>query len=144
MNPKPPLCAALSLLLLGCSAPLHLYPVQGPLAAQQPLPVLTARATGLTSGTISFTLPSGEACAGPWAPIRPGQVEQSLAPTWDSVYGPGHYLAHVLGSQWHGQARLTGNQGTRMHLEFYRDTVPDAPLQGVARDEAGNVYKVGP
>ena len=136
------LAPAALLAFIGCSGSLYFYPVRGPLAAQQPVPVITAKATGLASGSISLLLPSGEKCQGPWAPVPQGQVDNELSSTWNSVYGPGNYEARVLGSKWHGKAILTGNQGSKIQLEFFRDTVKDAPLQGVARDNAGNVYKI--
>lgn len=137
-----PFVFAAALALTACSAPFHLYPVTGPLAGQQPVPVILAKATGMRSGSISFRLPTGETCAGAWAPVAPGQVDNDLAPTWDSVFGAGNYVAKVLGSKWHGKAIIRGDQGSVVQIEFYRDTVVDSPLQGVAKDNNGNIYKV--
>lgn len=137
-----PFAFAAALALTACTAPFHLYPVKGPLAGQQPVPVILAKATGVTSGTISFLLPTGESCAGAWAPVAPGQVVNDLAPAWDSVFGEGNYVARVLGAKWHGRATIRGDQGTVVLIEFYRDTVQDSPLLGIAKDNNGNIYKV--
>jgi hypothetical protein len=59
--------------LAGCMVmvPGHLYPVQGSLAAQTPVPIYKVTLGGvLESGTMSATLPDGEVCKGSWAPVR--------------------------------------------------------------------------
>ena len=121
---------------------LYLYPVKGPLAEQQPGLALTARTRGLASGTIAFQLPSGEACEGPWEPIPSGQAASELSAAWDLVFGPGYHTAQVLGARWRGRATLTGNRGTEVQLQFYRKEERNSPLLGVAKDSAGNVFKV--
>ena len=79
----------------------------------------------------------------------PGQF--SLASAWDTVYGQGFYTAHVLGTPLFAQTVLTGNQGSVLQVEMYRqehgsDTDPNsvAPLdiRGVAKDSKGNIYKL--
>lgn len=141
MHIKQFLSPAILLLLVAC-ATLHLYPVKGPLTDQKSVSVITAKITGLNSGTISFSLPTGETCEGPWKRIPPGQVDNELSPIWDSVYGAGYYVANVLGSTLHGTAIIAGSKGTIFHLGFYRDTVKASPLLGVAKDDSGNIYKV--
>ncbi|WP_306591832.1 hypothetical protein [Geothrix sp. 21YS21S-4] len=121
---------------------LFLYPVKGPFSDQSPALAITASTSGLTSGFISFQLPSGEACEGPWARVPPGQMTSELSGSWDLLFGQGYYTAHVLGSKWHGKSKILGNRGTEFQLEFYREETKDAPLLGVAKDTAGNVYKV--
>ena len=141
------------LLLLGCSAHLHLYPVHGPLADQRSVPVIKGKATGWLSGSISFVLPDGETCQGPWSPVSPNQVHQNalvanasaagdLSSAWNAVFGSGYYVANVLGARQHGQAVLNGDRGTIIQLEFYRNTVEDSPLLGIAKDSKGNIYKL--
>lgn len=146
MHIKQSLSPAILLLLLASCTTLHLYPVKGPLADQKSVSVVTAKATGwyteLYAKTISFSLPTGETCEGPWKLIPRGQVDNELSSIWDSIYGAGYYVANVLGSTWHGTAIITGSKGTIFHLEFYRDTVKGSPLLGVAKDDSGNVYKV--
>ena|ERR1039457_1179593 len=140
-------------LMVGCSATVRLYPVQGPLMSQSPAPVFTGKFTGvLNAGGISFVLSNGELCQGRWTrmvPVKGSQGTQSAPPPaspdmpalWDQIYGPGYYVSHVLGTRLHGQAVVTGNRGTVLTVEFYRpDAIPQ--IQGVAKDSNGNVYKM--
>jgi hypothetical protein len=142
-------------LLLGCSfsASVQLYPVQGPLATQTPLPVLNATKTGLTSGHFSLVLPGGEICQGPWSLVRPvlapgggGQTESpnehQLSSAWDSIHGAGFYVAQVLGARQYGRAKLVGAQGSIIYLEIYCSDVQNSPVLGVAQDNRGNTFKV--
>lgn len=87
-------------------------------------------------------LPEDETCVGAWSAVPPEQAGDGLASAWDAIYGPGFYVAQVLGSTWRGRATLTGSRGTVFHLEFNRDTVTGARLRGVARDNRQNLYKV--
>jgi hypothetical protein len=121
---------------------LYLYPVKGPIASQLPKAAITGFSTGITAGSISFQLPSGESCTGAWEPIPKDQAESSLASQWDLVFGEGYFTRNVLGSRWRGKARITGNKGSEFRLEFYRGDPKGSPLLGVAHDSAGNVYKV--
>jgi hypothetical protein len=142
-----------SFLMVGCSATARLYPVQGPLMSQAPVPVFTGKFTGaLNAGNISFVLSNGEVCQGRWTrivPVKGAQGAQSAPPPaspgmpaiWDQIYGPGYYVSHVLGMRLHGQASITGNRGTVLTVEFYRpDAVPE--ILGVAKDSNGNVFKM--
>jgi hypothetical protein len=133
------------LLYVGC-IPMHpklfLYPVKGPMSDQNPPSAITASTRGFTSGSISFRLPTGEVCEGPWTLVPSGQMASGLAEAWDLVFGQGYYTAHVLGAKQHGTSTIRGDRGSEFRLEFYRDTVEGSPLLGVAKDAAGNVYKV--
>lgn len=138
-----------SLLLTACIPPipnlapkLYLHPVKGPMATEHPQATITGFSTGFSSGSISFQLPSGEACKGAWEPIPQDQPGSSLAATWDLVYGEGYFTNHVLGSKWRGKSNITGSKGSKFLLEFYRGMPKDSPLLGIAQDAAGNVYKV--
>jgi hypothetical protein len=145
--------------LSGRSATARLYPVQGPLSAQTPPPVYIAKMTGaFTSGSFSATLNGSEACTGRWAQVaRPkastdatpasiGAAADNMSAEWDTVYGPGFYVAHVLGARLYARAVLTGNQGTVLNVELYKpDTVENSnasAIRGVAKDNRDNVYKV--
>ena len=146
------------LFLSGCRATGRLYPVQGPLSAQTPTPVLLAKLTGaFNSGDISVVLSDGELCKGHWATVpRPhvskGDPATSTAPpnnmsaVWDTIYGPGFFVSHVLGKRLYVQTALTGDRGTTLNLEMYK---PDgnekntiASIQGVAKDSKDNIYKM--
>jgi hypothetical protein len=141
-------------LLTGCYAKGHLYPVQGPLAAEVPLPILPATATGIfNSGSLTVTLPGGERCKGAWkmvnrksnsGPQASAQPYVDLASAWDTVYGAGFYTAHILGTRLHVHAALTGDKGSVLHVEIYRPDTTNEPVEikGVAKDDKGNIYKV--
>ena len=147
--------------LSGCVRAAHLYPIQGPLAAQAPPPIYTGRITGLIySGGISARLANGQQFSGKWRAqsvrtqakeSRAGVVPPfTLSAEWDAVYGAGFYTAHVLGAHLFARTTLTGNQGGALQLEMISQPVETvgtqdvaAPnIRGVARDEKGNVYKV--
>ena len=152
---------ALSLLcvstLTGC-ATARLYPIQGPLSMRTPPPVYVAKMTGaFNSGDFSVVIGDGEVCKGRWAQVpRPNTSNaattasappaNNLSAEWDTVYGTGFYVAHVLGARLYARAVLTGNRGTILNVELYkpdkvRDTAVGA-IKGVAKDDKGNIYKV--
>jgi hypothetical protein len=147
-------------LMVGCSATARFYPVQGPLSSQTPLPVPVAKVTfGVNPGNISVVLGDGEVCKGRWAVVPRGQVPKGAAaanaltaigmqPEWDTVYGPGFYVAHVLGTKYYAQVMATGNRGTVLNVEMYRpENVEEhgnliAAVKGVAKDNKDNIYKL--
>jgi hypothetical protein len=144
---------------IGCFHTARFYPVAGPLSAQTPVPVLVGKMTGaLNSGDFSVTLGSGEVCKGRWAVVHQPTVpkgeaaakqpdDNGMPAAWDSVYGPGFYVAHVLGAKLHAEAKLTGDRGNVLNVELYRPpdehpgSVPGS-IKGVAKDTQGNIYKV--
>lgn len=148
---------ALATALTGCislSAPGAFSPVRGPLSQQSALPpAYTAKMSGLLSGTISVNLPNGEVCTGPWSfvsktpPASSGLSAGAAAPMdaaadWDFVYGPGFYVAHVVGNQLYARATLTGNMGTVMYVEMSNETNTRGNTKGVAEDNKGNLFKI--
>lgn len=145
-------------ILSGCSATARLYPVQGPLSTETPVPVYVAKLTdGLRSGNFSAVLSDGEVCTGRWQAVpRPKTPKDattasspsadSLSAEWDTVYGPGFYVSHVLGARLYGRAVLTGNRATVLNVEIYKpqdgeNTGPGA-IKGVAKDNKNNIYKI--
>ena len=145
------LCAAVlfASLMGGCVYHAKFYPVQGPLAEQSPVPVALAKFTGpFSSGNLSLTLPDGEVCKGRWhATSTP--ANSPLQSAWDSTYGKGFYVAHVLGAHLYAQATIRGNRGTVLNVEMYRSETTEntadverGPVRGVAQDNRGNTYKV--
>ncbi|MFZ0820816.1 MAG: hypothetical protein WAM91_12160 [Candidatus Acidiferrales bacterium] len=155
--------AKLSLLLVfvcflsGCIAIGHFYPVQGPLSAQTPLPVYSAKLTGaFNSGNISVDLGAGQTCKGRWvagraepAPNGPsgGSASPDMPAVWDFVYGPGFYTAHVLGVRLFARALATCANGDTLTVEMYRrDNLGEIhtpiEIRGVAKDNRDNIYKV--
>ena len=147
-------------MLSGCYAAGRLYPIQGPLASQAPPPIFAAKASaGIKSGSFTATLANGEACKGNWtsvstAPTVNGgvpannQPQSNLAAAWDTVYGQGFYVAHVLGQPLFVHTELTGNQGTMLQVEWYdlgnenNNGAAGYGARGVAQDSKGNIYKL--
>jgi hypothetical protein len=139
-------------LLTGCATG-RLYPIKGPLAAQTPPPIYVAK---FERSFLIVTLADGEVCKGRWETIhRPKNAKESaalntapvsnLSAEWDIVYGPGFYVAHVLGARLYGRSTLTGNKGTTLNVEMYKPDSEDktiAATKGVAKDNNGNVYKL--
>jgi hypothetical protein len=134
-------------LLSGCIVmqPGHLYPIQGPLASQNPPPVLPMTLNGVfNSGSLTATLQGGEVCKGSWALIHQDDPSANkMAAQWDAVYGQGFFVANVLGGLTFARATLTGTQGTTVNAEFY-DTKPGTLIAavGIAQDSKGNLYKL--
>jgi hypothetical protein len=144
-------------IMLGCSHKYRFYPVQGPLSAQTPLPVLVAKLTGsfpFTSGNISVVLGDGEVCKGHWAQVPRVKVPKGanttsapdsngMSTVWDTVYGSGFYGSHVLGST-NAQAAASGDRGTVLNVEMYAMPEGDKNIivKGIAKDNKGNIYKV--
>jgi hypothetical protein len=146
------------LMLSGCAVG-RLYPVQGPFSTQSPVPVFTAKASGMfKSGNISVVLGNGEKCTGRWvsaqaspastgAPAANGSTVPDLASVWDTVYGQGFYVSHVLGTKLFARAVVSGCSGIVLQMEMYRSEGEHAEdtalrIRGVARDNKDNIYKV--
>lgn len=134
-------------LLAGCviMVPGHLYPVQGPLAATNPQPVYSLTLNGVyDSGTLTATLPDGEKCKGDWSAIPPGDPNaRQMSAVWDSVYGSGFFVAHVLGSRVFAAAVLKGDRGTTLNVQLYDPRPGDvSAVVGVATDNSGNQFKL--
>lgn len=142
---------------LACNHTARLYPVQGPLSVQKPVPVMIAKITGtFTPGDISVVLSDGEVCKGHWNILNPAKparnsntataADNSMSSAWDTIYGPGFYVSRVLGAQYYAQAVVTGNRGTILNVEMYRPS-DDAEkgigvVKGVAKDNRDNLYKL--
>ena len=143
-------------MMLGCTRTARFYPVQGPLAAQTPLPVPVAKVSfRINSGNIAVVLTDGEVCKGRWATVPRGQVPNAAAAApamigmqseWDTVYGAGFYVAHVLGAKLYAQSTATGDRGTVLKVEMYRSENAEgnivAAIKGVAKDNKDNIYKL--
>jgi hypothetical protein len=155
------LFALLSILLVSCHATARFYPVQGPLMGQTPPPVFVGRISGaFYSGDMTVTGDKGAVFTGHWEAVkRPEKStdaplvapkDEEMAPIWDSIYGNGFYVAHVLGTRLYARASLKSKNGDSLNVEFYRseesnkaNTAPlAASIKGVAKDDKGNVYKI--
>ncbi|WP_257312193.1 hypothetical protein [Geothrix fuzhouensis] len=137
-------CAPAILTVANMTIPRSLYfhPVKGPILDQYPNTVVAGSASGLTSGSISMKLPTGESCKGEWSPVPQTQSETGLSSDWDLIYGQGYFLKNIQGSRNRVKAKLVGDKGSEILAEFYRHSEHEATLQGVAKDSAGNVYKI--
>lgn len=153
--------AVFSFALASCHATARFYPVQGPLAEQTPPPVYVGKISGaFYSGTMKVTGSQGQVFNGRWEAVRqpakstdapkmaPSDTE--MAALWDSIYGNGFYVAHVLGTRLYGRGSLKSSNGDTLKVEFYRpeDRVTTdvnatrGSVKGVAKDDKGNVYKI--
>jgi hypothetical protein len=149
MNHRYLACMATLVILCGCislSVKGGFSPIQGPLAEQSPLPTYSATMSGVLAGTISVALSNGEVYKGPWAfvsgkPTGGTTDAVDLAAQWDTVYGSGYYVSHVLGNKLYARATLAG-KGTIMHVELTNENNERGHTRGVAQDNQGNVFKV--
>jgi hypothetical protein len=134
-------------MLAGClvMVPGHLYPVQGSLSTQTPVPIYNVTLSGvLNSGTMSATLQGGEVCSGNWATVSQKDPSASKwSADWDRVYGPGFFVANILGNPAFARAVLVGTQGTTLNVEFYAPTPGQiVGVKGIAMDSNGNIFKL--
>jgi len=131
-------------LVSGCYFKPQLYPVQGPLTAQSPIPVARAKVHfGLRSGDVSAVLDDGEVLTGRWTSAQKAQAPpnggiaggpsmKNLPAAWDAVYGPSFYVSHVVGAKLFARAVVNGNRGTVMVMEFYHDVAAKPSVVHVA------------
>ena len=146
-------------LLSGCIAvvPGHLYPIQGPAAAQNPPPIYSASVSSPLQGndgelgggtpammTLTVTLANNDSCTGSWGPVAPGDnTAGQLSVQWDQVYGPGFFVANVLGNGHFNRGNLTCKSGGTLNIEFFTpNKLHSGSSKGVAQDSKGNLYKV--
>jgi len=137
-------CAPAILTVATINIPRSLYfnSVKGPILEQYPNTVVTGSASGLSSGPISLKLPTGESCKGEWSPVPQTQAETGLSSYWDLVYGQGYFTKNIQGARYRVKATLVGEKGSEIQAEFCRHSGHEAPVQGVAKDLTGNVYKI--
>lgn len=106
---------------------------------------------------MTVVLADGEVCKGHWAtvplhPVAKAGATASTAPdsnmssVWDTIYGSGFYVSHVLGQRLYVQAVIPGNRGTVLKVEMYRSAGGEPNLlreiKGVAKDNKDNIYKL--
>jgi hypothetical protein len=138
---KPAVLLFAAALLSGCATG-HLYPVDGPLAAQRPAPIYRI---GMDYGDrITAKLGKGESCEGSWLVIVPEDpTSRDMAAEWDLVYGKGYFLANVQGKAGIAHATLTCPKATDAPKE--KPMTVNAEFdskKGVAKDSNGNVFKL--
>ncbi len=106
---------------------------------------------------MSVVLGDGEVCKGRWSTVPRAQVPKGAATAstsstdgmpsvWDTVYGSGFYVSHVLGTRLYVRSALTGDRGTVLNVEMYRPDNNESnirgAIKGVARDNKDNLYKL--
>jgi hypothetical protein len=131
--------------LSACSTTANLYPVQGPLSLQKPVPILIATVDGITGNTggFNFTMPDGAACSGRWSSVAPQHVTvttSSLFSRYGTVTGYGTTVGNVPGVN-KGQAFAICSDNTRFDVEFLTGS-GTANGYGIATDTNDNVYKM--
>ena len=153
---------AVAIVLSGCTFKALLFPVQGPLSGQSPLPRYPVKMSGVfKSGSIVATLGGGEVCSGRITFMR-GKEEadyqtsttnpavKDIAAAWDAVYGAGFYTAHVLGGTQFAQGECKSDRGTTMSFQVLQRVKENSndtfnaskDMKGVAVDNRGNVFKM--
>jgi hypothetical protein len=130
---KSALLVLTTVLVSGCATG-HLYPVQGPLAAQTPPPIYKVKMG--TGDSISATLANGEMCHGRWLDVAQGDpTAREMSAEWDLVYGKGFFLANVLGNAAIARTILTCAKDAKVSAEFNSE-------KGVAKDDKGDVFRL--
>jgi hypothetical protein len=132
----------------GCSTSANLYPVRGPLSEHKPLPVITAKVSGITgnTGSISLTLPDGEVCKGTWSSATGMSASfgtVNLFSQYGSTLGSGFSVGNVPSVN-RGkaiEAIIIGEKGTVMEVEFYTGSGTGDGF-GFAKDNHGNLFNV--
>lgn len=142
------LLATLFAMLGGCTLllPGHLYPVQGPLSKEATPPIYTATLNGTVFlfGSITVHLAAGVTCHGDWKAVSGGDpTARQMSVEWDEVYGSGYFLANVLGKYTLGRSALTCSNAETLNLEFLLgEAGKTSSTIGVAKDDAGNIFKL--
>lgn len=133
--------------LVGCmSTTVSMFPVAGPYSKQAPLPTIEAKASNIisNSGPMTVTLPDGQSCAGKWASVAPQQVLMTSGSLF-SVYGSAAGFNTITSSNVPGinggQAFMSCSGGTTIEADFFTGS-GTASGYGIAKDSAGNVYKM--
>ena len=127
------------------SASMKFYPLEGPIAKEDPTLVIEALAknTDSTSGPLTFRLPGKVKCEGTWSSLTPRTVSTSagLALTLRRTGGEvGSSKATVAGVNT-GEIYAVCEDGTRVQGTFVIGS-GTASGSGNATDTNGNVYKL--
>lgn len=139
------LWASLLLPASGCSTSVNMYPVEGPVSQERPLPVLVARVDGILGNTGQFDFKSADNayCSGRWSSVAPQMVSVgwgSLFTTYGSAHGFGTGISSMPGVN-KGQAFGVCSDNTTFQVEFLTGS-GTANGFGIAKDSRGNVYRL--
>lgn len=69
-------------------------------------------------------------------------ASNGMSSVWDTVYGSGFYVSHIVGSKYYAQALVSGSRGTVFNVEMFGLAPAQNGARGVAKDNKGNVYKL--
>jgi hypothetical protein len=124
---------------------MQFYPLQGPIAADDPALVVEATMKNVqgTSGPLIFRLPERGRCEGTWSSLTPKTVSRSrgVSLTWRKTGGEiGAESATVAGVN-DGEIYAVCADGTRVQGTFVIGS-GTASGTGQAADTNGNVYKL--
>jgi len=139
------LTALLALIGCGTTSDMQLYPIDGPLAAQTPPPVIraTAGTTESTSGTLKLRLPDRTKCSGTWSALAPKVVSRTKGVSL-TLKGPGGKFdrsSESVGGINPGEIYAICEDGTRVQGNFVMGSSTTSG-SGTATDTRGNVYKL--
>ncbi len=133
--------------LVGCttSGEMRLFPVDGPLAALAPPPVIVMQAANptSTSGALTFRLPDRTRCEGTWSAVAPRTVSRTRGLNL-SLRRPGVELsntAEVVPGVNRGEIYAICTDNTRIEGSFVMGSGTNSGT-GSATDTNGNTYKL--
>lgn len=140
-----PITLAAALAACTPTSAIQLYPVEGPLAALAPPPVIVARAAnpGGTSGALNFRLPDRTRCEGTWTSVAPRAVSQTRGLNL-SLRRPGVELSNTAEVQPgvnRGEIYAVCADNTRIEGAFVTGSGTNSGT-GTATDTNGNTYKI--
>lgn len=139
------LLACTGLVACGSSTEIRMYPVSGPLALVQPLPVIEASAKNAkgASGNLTFRLPDGTRCAGTWASVAPKVVSRNRGLSI-RLSGPGGDLGgktETVGGVNPGELFAVCRDNTQVQGDFVMGSGTTSGT-GQATDSRGNAYRL--
>lgn len=129
----------------GAQSDMLLYPLEGPIALEDPTLVIRAKATNTdqTSGAVTFRLPKRLKCEGTWSSLAPKVISQTrgVSLTLKDTGGRiGTERKSVAGVN-EGELYAVCEDGTRVQGNFILGS-GTASGTGRATDTNGNVYKL--
>lgn len=139
------LATCVTLAACGSSTEIRMYPVSGPLALEQPLPVIEATAKNAkgASGNLQFRYPDGTRCEGTWASVAPKVVSKNRGLTI-RLSGPGGDFGgkteSVAGVN-PGELFAVCRDNTQVQGDFVMGSGTTSGT-GQATDTRGNTYRL--
>lgn len=124
---------------------MQLYPTAGPLALENPPPVIVAKASNAkdNSGELSFRIPNGPRCHGTWTSLAP-RIQTRERGISLSIRGLGGNLGRsteTVGGVNSGEIYAVCKDGTRVQGNFIMGSGTKSGT-GTATDTLGNTYKI--